>query len=621
MFTADKWKSYRLIDADGGERLEKWGDYTLIRPDPQIIWKCSGEAPEWRTAHAKYNRSSSGGGSWDYRRKLPESWQIKYGELTFMVKPTGFKHTGLFPEQAVNWDYCMNAIRGADRPINVLNLFAYTGGATLACAAAGASVCHVDAVKGMVDWARTNAKLSGLSDKPIRWIVDDAQKFISREIRRGNHYDGIILDPPSYGRGTNGEMWKLEDCIYDLMESCTQLLSDKPLFVTVGNHETLELKCNELVRYHCDHLHQHGMVLADYSKLFYEGEVNGCHVIVLAQDSDTYTVTGYKGMWIHAGEIKPEQIDYLLRLAAQLKAEKKAGIPHRLCEGKNVALIFEKTSTRTRSSFEVAAHDLGMGSTYLDSTGSQIGKKESIADTARVLSGMFDGIEYRGYGQSIVEELAQYASVPVWNGLTDEFHPTQILADFLTIREHFGSLENIHLVYMGDARFNMGNSLMVGCVKMGMHFTACAPEGYFPDAQLVAECQAIAAQTGATLDFISDPAAAVQGANVIYTDIWVSMGEPESVWAERIAALAPYQVNAALMAKAGPNAIFMHCLPAYHDKKTAVGSEMCTRFGREAMEVTDDVFESAQSVVFQEAENRMHTIKAVMAATLAEIEL
>ena len=316
----------------------------------------------------------------------------------------------------------------------------------------------------------------------------------------------------------------------------------------------------------------------------------------------------------------PEQIDYLLRLAAKLKAEKKAGIPHRLCEGRNVALIFEKTSTRTRSSFEVAAHDLGMGSTYLDSTGSQIGKKESIADT-RGLSGMFDGIEYRGYGQSIVEELAQYASVPVWNGLTDEFHPTQILADFLTIREHFGSLENIHLVYMGDARFNMGNSLMVGCAKMGMHFTACAPEGYFPDAALIAECQAIAAQTGAVLDFISDPAAAVQGANVIYTDIWVSMGEPESVWAERIAALAPYQVNAALMDKAGPDAIFMHCLPAYHDKKTAVGKEMCTRFGREAMEVTDDVFESAQSVVFQEAENRMHTIKAVMAATLAEIEL
>lgn len=238
MRLSDKWQDYCLIDTSDGERLERWGDVTLIRPDPQIIWKCSGEAPEWRTAHAKYNRSSSGGGSWDYRRKLPESWQIKYGELTFMVKPTGFKHTGLFPEQAVNWDYCMNAIRGADRPINVLNLFAYTGGATLACAAAGASVCHVDAVKGMVDWARTNAKLSGLSDKPIRWIVDDAQKFISREIRRGNHYDGIILDPPSYGRGTNGEMWKLEDCIYDLMESCTQLLSDKPLFVLLNSYTT-----------------------------------------------------------------------------------------------------------------------------------------------------------------------------------------------------------------------------------------------------------------------------------------------------------------------------------------------------------------------------------------------
>ena len=291
----------------------------------------------------------------------------------------------------------------------------------------------------------------------------------------------------------------------------------------------------------------------------------------------------------------PEQIDYLLRLAAQLKAEKKAGIPHRLCEGKNVALIFEKTSTRTRSSFEVAAHDLGMGSTYLDSTGSQIGKKESIADTARVLSGMFDGIEYRGFGQCIVEELAQYASVPVWNGLTDEFHPTQILADFLTIREHFGSLENIHLVYMGDARFNMGNSLMVGCAKMGMHFTACAPKGYFPDAQLVAECQAIAAQTGATLDFISDPAAAVQGANVIYTDIWVSMGEPESVWAERIAALAPYQVNAALMAKADPNAIFMHCLPATRGE-----------------EVTDEVLDSDISIAFDEAGNRLTAMRGIL---------
>ena len=238
MRISDKWQDYCLIDTSDGERLERWGDVTLIRPDPQIIWKCDGEAAEWHTAHAKYNRSSSGGGSWDYRRKLPESWQIKYGELTFMVKPTGFKHTGLFPEQAVNWDYCMNEIRKAGRPINVLNLFAYTGGATLACAKAGASVCHCDAVKGMVDWARTNAKLSGLSDKPIRWIVDDAVKFIGREIRRGTRYDGIILDPPSYGRGTNGEMWRLEDNIYDLMVMITELLTEKPLFILLNSYTT-----------------------------------------------------------------------------------------------------------------------------------------------------------------------------------------------------------------------------------------------------------------------------------------------------------------------------------------------------------------------------------------------
>ncbi len=238
MRLSDKWQDYCLIDTSNGERLERWGDVTLIRPDPQIIWKCEGGASEWRSAHAKYNRSSSGGGSWDYRRKLPESWQIKYGDLTFMVKPTGFKHTGLFPEQAVNWDYCINAIENAGRPINVLNLFAYTGGATLACAKAGASVCHCDAVKGMVDWARTNAKLSGLSDKPIRWIVDDAVKFIGREIRRGTRYDGIILDPPSYGRGTNGEMWRLEDNIYDLMVMITRLLSDKPLFVLLNSYTT-----------------------------------------------------------------------------------------------------------------------------------------------------------------------------------------------------------------------------------------------------------------------------------------------------------------------------------------------------------------------------------------------
>ena len=314
----------------------------------------------------------------------------------------------------------------------------------------------------------------------------------------------------------------------------------------------------------------------------------------------------------------PEQIDYLLRLAAQLKAEKKAGIPHRLCEGKNVALIFEKTSTRTRSSFEVAAHDLGMGSTYLDSTGSQIGKKESIADTARVLSGMFDGIEYRGFGQCIVEELAQYASVPVWNGLTDEFHPTQILADFLTIREHFGSLENIHLVYMGDARFNMGNSLMVGCAKMGMHFVACAPEAYFPDKALVATCEAIAAETGATLEFNSDVASAVKGAHVLYTDVWVSMGEPDEVWQQRIDDLLPYQVNAKAMALAGAQCKFMHCLPAFHDLGTGIGQKIHEKYGLEAMEVTDEVFESPASIVFDEAENRMHTIKAVMAATLCK---
>ena len=316
-------------------------------------------------------------------------------------------------------------------------------------------------------------------------------------------------------------------------------------------------------------------------------------------------------------DFTPEEIAYLLELAAELKAKKKAGIPHALCQGKNIALIFEKTSTRTRCAFEVAGHDLGMGVTYLDPSGSQIGKKESIADTARVLSRMFDGIEYRGFGQSIVEELAQYADVPVWNGLTNEFHPTQILADFLTIQEHCGGLKGKKLVYMGDARYNMGNSLMVGCAKMGMHFVACAPEKYFPEAALIGQCQAIAAQTGATLEFLTDPAAAVKNADVIYTDVWVSMGEPMEVWQERIHDLSPYQVNAQLMAQAGPQAVFMHCLPAFHDHKTTIGKEMGETFGRDAMEVTDEVFESPQSIVFDEAENRMHTIKAVMAATLA----
>ena len=312
----------------------------------------------------------------------------------------------------------------------------------------------------------------------------------------------------------------------------------------------------------------------------------------------------------------PEEITYLLDLAADLKDKKKKGIPVDVHRGKNVALIFEKTSTRTRCSFEVAAHDLGMGTTYLDPSGSQIGKKESIADTARVLGRMYEGIEYRGYGQEIVEELAKYAGVPVWNGLTNEFHPTQMLADLLTIREKFGSLEGVKFTYMGDARYNMGNSLMIACSKMGMHFTACAPKKYFPAQELVDECRAVADQTGATITLTEDVNEGTKGADVIYTDVWVSMGEPDAVWEERIKELSPYQVNAKAMANGSDRVIFMHCLPAYHDKKTAVGSEMCTRFGREAMEVTDDVFESAQSVVFQEAENRMHTIKAVMAATL-----
>ena len=311
----------------------------------------------------------------------------------------------------------------------------------------------------------------------------------------------------------------------------------------------------------------------------------------------------------------PEEIAYLVDLAAELKAKKKAGVLHDVLRGKNVALIFEKTSTRTRCSFEVAAHDLGMGSTYLDPTGSQIGKKESIADTAQVLCGMFDGIEYRGYGQEIVNELAKYSTVPVWNGLTNEFHPTQILADFLTIKEHFGKLAGLKFAYMGDARYNMGNSLMIGCAKMGLHFVACAPKAYWPAPELVEKCKAIAAETGATIT-LSDDTDAVKDADVVYTDVWVSMGEPVEVWAERIEALAPYQVNTELMAKAKPTAVFMHCLPAYHDHKTAVGKEMGEKFGRDAKEVTDEVFTGPQSIVFQEAENRMHTIKAVMAATL-----
>lgn len=312
----------------------------------------------------------------------------------------------------------------------------------------------------------------------------------------------------------------------------------------------------------------------------------------------------------------PEEINYLLGLAAEYKEKKKKGIPVDTLRGKNVALIFEKTSTRTRCSFEVAAHDLGMGTTYLDPSGSQIGKKESIADTARVLGRMYEGIEYRGFDQAIVEELSRYAGVPVWNGLTNEFHPTQMLADLLTIREHLGTLKGKKVAYMGDARYNMGNSWMVTCAKMGMDFVACAPKKYFPSEDLVKTCEKIAAQTGGTITLTEDAMEGTKDADVIYTDVWVSMGEPDEVWEERIKELSPYQVNGRIMANTKDTAIFMHCLPAFHDLKTKIGAKMGERFGITEMEVTDEVFESAQSVVFDEAENRMHTIKAVMAATL-----
>lgn len=311
-----------------------------------------------------------------------------------------------------------------------------------------------------------------------------------------------------------------------------------------------------------------------------------------------------------------EEIEYLLDLAAKLKKMKKDGVTDKCLEGKNVALIFEKTSTRTRCSFEVAAHDLGMGTTYLDPKGSQIGKKESIADTARVLAGMYDGIEYRGFGQEIVEELAKHSKVPVWNGLTNEYHPTQMLADMLTIREKIGRLKGVKLVYMGDARYNMGNSWMIACAKMGMNFTACAPKEYWPDKELIKACEEYAAVSGATLTFEEDPVKATKDADVLYTDVWVSMGEPDEVWAERIKALTPYRITMELVKNASDSVIFMHCLPAFHDLKTTVGREIYEKFGLTEMEVTDEVFESEYSVVFDEAENRMHTIKAVMAATL-----
>lgn len=312
----------------------------------------------------------------------------------------------------------------------------------------------------------------------------------------------------------------------------------------------------------------------------------------------------------------PEEIQYLIDFSAYLKDKKKKGILVDELKGKNVALIFEKTSTRTRCSFEVAAHDLGMGTTYLDPSGSQIGKKESIADTARVLGRMYEGIEYRGFGQEIVEELAKYAGVPVWNGLTNEDHPTQMIADLLTIQEHKGCLKGLKFVYMGDARYNMGNALMIACAKMGIHFTACAPKSYFPNDALVKECEVFAKASGATITLTDDVDAGTKDADVIYTDVWVSMGEPDEVWAERIKDLLPYQVNKKAMDNAKKDVIFMHCLPAFHDLKTKIGEEISKKFGLTEMEVTDEVFESAQSVVFDEAENRMHSIKAIMAATL-----
>ena len=312
----------------------------------------------------------------------------------------------------------------------------------------------------------------------------------------------------------------------------------------------------------------------------------------------------------------PDEIRYLIDLSAELKAKKKNGVAHDVLKGKNIALIFEKTSTRTRCSFEVAAHDLGMHVTYLDPSGSQIGKKESIEDTARVLGRMFDGIEYRGYGQEIVEQLAEYAGVPVWNGLTNEFHPTQMIADMLTIKEKFGKLEGIKFVYMGDARYNMGNSLMVTCAKLGMDFVACTNKKYFPDKALVETCEKIAKETGASITLTEDVETGCKNADVIYTDVWVSMGEPTEVWEERIHDLLPYQVNTKALSYAKETAVFMHCLPAFHDLNTTVGKEIHEKFGLTEMEVTDEVFESSQSVVFDEAENRMHSIKAIMYATL-----
>ncbi|AGF56249.1 ornithine carbamoyltransferase [Clostridium saccharoperbutylacetonicum] len=315
-------------------------------------------------------------------------------------------------------------------------------------------------------------------------------------------------------------------------------------------------------------------------------------------------------------DFTPQEIRYLLDLSKELKTLKRTGILHDKLKGKNIVLLFEKTSTRTRCAFEVAGRDLGLGVTYLDSAGSQMGKKESIADTARVLGRMYDGIEYRGFGQEIVEELAKYAGVPVWNGLTDEFHPTQMIADLLTIEEKFGRLKGLNFVYMGDARNNMGNSLMVACAKMGINFTACAPKELFPAEELVETCKIITEESGATITLTEDVKSGTKNADIIYTDVWVSMGEPDEVWESRLKLLLPYQVNKEVMENANKDAIFMHCLPAYHDLETKVGKEVGEKFGLTALEVTDEVFEGKQSVVFDEAENRLHSIKAVILATI-----
>lgn len=395
----------------------------------------------------------------------------------------------------------------------------------------------------------------------------------------------------------------------------TPAFTDKSLFLGMLEASAKQLRVPKYQIYTVDDLLQ--ITAERYKEL--ADKINlprFTHVLMNIGGGNTMNLKGRNFLTLK--DFTPEEIAHLLDLSADLKEKKKNGIPVDHYRGKNVALIFEKTSTRTRCAFEVAAHDMGMGTTYLDPSGSQIGKKESIEDTARVLGRMYDGIEYRGYGQEIVEDLAKYAGVPVWNGLTNEYHPTQMLADLLTIREQFGKLEGIKLVYMGDARYNMGNSLMIACAKMGMHFVACTTKKYFPDAELVETCKGYASDSGATITLTEDVEAGTKGADVIYTDVWVSMGEPDEVWEERIKELSPYKVTKDVMENAGDGAIFLHCLPAFHDINTKIGKEMSERFGIQDMEVTDEVFESEQSKVFDEAENRMHTIKAVMVATLGE---